>query len=479
MSNENTPHTKTTGNARLNFSTDFHSFELQGAALPVEVRRADASLAARTFTSEAVDNLGAGDYIVTARLPSGMELTDLVTISEDAAQTAKQFTATLKPDTMDESPNESTEVPLYFGLPQKAAVAAASTTRAPVSGLESMGGDEDTASLYVRLYWGNPLDESASVEVDTNAFFAPIQQENIGITVLPLQAPSNAACFLQVLQPGAEVLNIAVPMGGDGPAGACSAVIRVLPPAPNDQEVSRPQFSIDLHTPNRDADALLRYREQGLATGAVLDQSAARMAESLLGGKEKDQVAAAIGAYALLRVNDLERLHDWTGNLQKWFPWLPDGAAIRGEHLARQGEHVEALTAFLLLSERGLPLFSEGFAFAVDRLRLYLAANDSPKVPTNFAAEAIESARALLERLNTFAPFVEHAQTLLTFTGRTPDQPGKVIVTTADLDSSEFLDGRFDMTPHLVFPPATPTEQTTLEGQNETTADTGHDGTDF
>jgi hypothetical protein len=91
----------------------------------------------------------------------------------------------------------------------------------------------------------------------------------------------------------------------------------------------------------------------------------------LLQGKMNDPIAAAVGAYALLRFADLTRLHDWTKNLCDWFPWLPDSAAIRAEHLARSGDHAAAIEIFLSLRERGVPMFTDGLSYALDRLRLY------------------------------------------------------------------------------------------------------------
>jgi hypothetical protein len=35
-----------------------------------------------------------------------------------------------------------------------------------------------------------------------------------------------------------------------------------------------------------------------------------------------DPIAAAVGAYALLRFAELDRLHDWTANLYDRFPYL-------------------------------------------------------------------------------------------------------------------------------------------------------------
>src|SRR5262249_10827871 len=71
-------------------------------------------------------------------------------------------------------------------------------------------------------------------------------------------------------------------------------------------------------------------------------------AESLLQGKIADPIGAAIGGYALLRLNELERTHDWTENLSSWFDWLPDGAVIAGEKAARLGDYALALENFLL-----------------------------------------------------------------------------------------------------------------------------------
>src|SRR5262249_11698113 len=95
--------------------------------------------------------------------------------------------------------------------------------------------------------------------------------------------------------------------------------------------------------------------------------------ERALQEKNSDPVAAAIGAYALLRLGELDRLHDWTANLFDWFPWLADAAAIRGEHLARLGRHEEALDALRTMRGRGLPLFGRGLGYALARLQTYAA----------------------------------------------------------------------------------------------------------
>ena len=64
----------------------------------------------------------------------------------------------------------------------------------------------------------------------------------------------------------------------------------------------------------------------------------AESAEAMLRGKVANPIGAALGGYALLRLNELDRLHDWPDNLAQWFDWLPDGAVIAAETAARRGD---------------------------------------------------------------------------------------------------------------------------------------------
>ena len=73
--------------------------------------------------------------------------------------------------------------------------------------------------------------------------------------------------------------------------------------------------------------------------------------------KGKDPSGAAIGGYFLLRAEQLDRLHDWTGNLAERFPWLPDGCVIHAWHLLKQEESdpKRARKRLLEAEQRGLP----------------------------------------------------------------------------------------------------------------------------
>jgi hypothetical protein len=135
--------------------------------------------------------------------------------------------------------------------------------------------------------------------------------------------------------------------------------------------------------------------------------------EYLLRMKIADPIGAAVGAYALLRLGELDRLHDWTENLRKWSPWLPEGSAIRGEHLARLGEHEAALAAFLEVPARGLPVFADGLTFALNRLELYAT------VPGD--ETAMQAARAAAARLRPVARHIDFSRPITTFTADTPN----------------------------------------------------------
>ena len=130
--------------------------------------------------------------------------------------------------------------------------------------------------------------------------------------------------------------------------------------------------------------ALVRFNDQlmdvcaGYLTGGRPDHvvTLGPSAERLLYGKGHYPIAAALGGYALLKLNDLDSVHDWADNLSAWFEWLPDGAVIAGEVAARRGEDAHAAELFRTALGRGLPLFSEGLSLLASRLPRLFADDD-------------------------------------------------------------------------------------------------------
>jgi hypothetical protein len=167
--------------------------------------------------------------------------------------------------------------------------------------------------------------------------------------------------------------------------------------------------SIDVRLQHQGADALMRYMMRGQFENAII-ASAAVDAESLLQDKQKSPIGAAVGAYALLRLGELDRLHDWTGNLSDWFVDLPDGAVIRAEHLARRGAHDDALRTLLKVRERGVPIATPGLTYAINRLRQYIAVG-----PRGGDFDSQNRAIELLAFLDRFATIVDYRKPLLTY----------------------------------------------------------------
>ncbi|HEX8752827.1 MAG TPA: hypothetical protein VF731_05365 [Solirubrobacterales bacterium] len=161
------------------------------------------------------------------------------------------------------------------------------------------------------------------------------------------------------------------------------------------------------------AQALLNFLNLDLIGDAeLLSHSRALQGEYLLRDKVADPLAAVAGAVALLRMNELDRLHDWTANLADWFPWLPDGTAVRAEHLALAGNHDEAVELLRELPTKGLPVLSTVLGFATDRMRTYSA---------YWPADG--GLRHTLELLTSYALATDFSQPVTTFSGRDPDSP--------------------------------------------------------
>jgi hypothetical protein len=149
--------------------------------------------------------------------------------------------------------------------------------------------------------------------------------------------------------------------------------------------------------------------------------------EAMLMGKVQDPIGAALGGYALLRLNEIDRLHDWADNLANWFAWLPDGPVLAGEAAARRGHDQQAADFFALSLDRGLPIFSEGLSLFVNRMPQLIADDDL----TEDSRTRLRERAALLLGLGPMADFGA-----LTTTLHLDPDPGPV---TADAGWRQFV----------------------------------------
>jgi hypothetical protein len=362
----------------IEFDTRFKSFDFQELDLPVELRRPSYALVSRSIRSKPV-SVEPGAYHVSATLPTGVEIFATVHV-----EPGKSVTAVLTPDAAAESPHESHEWQHFVVAPF-----------AP-------GGRPEAASsvAYLRSWKGNALNGRCKTTTPTRLrprYSNTIDLAEFGVT------PSAATQYVQLTSADGQRVTVAVP--GSTNRGAVVSTRR---------STEGVRIAVRLHSSA--AALLLGYLAHDRSRMAG-DMTDAMDAEGLLRNKTDDPVAAAVGAYSLLQMNAIERLHDWDANLMNWFTWLPDGAAIRGEHLARLGRHQEALDAFLKLRERGLPMFSRGLSYAIERLRLYQSAQKQP-----FDRKTRAAIDAFLGNLTTVAAYVDYGEPVTTIVGVDPDQ---------------------------------------------------------
>ena len=417
MASENDPM------SQLHF--ELKSQKLRSLDLPVEVRKPNLALVARSVISQPI-NIAPGTYHVSVKLPDGQELFSEVKVGK---RPDTKVVLELEQEDEDE-PLHIPEIQTKGGLELKGssnyAVEAASYGIANflignrISGAIAGGafaglfssqleilGTSTPATARIRAFTGNLL-KSDYKAIDTGNWKLRSVEKD-GVRQFYIRG-LNGFQLVQLIQPGQPALNVALPASDY--SGCFLLLTRLIDGF----------YSVDVHLENKSADLLLQYLEQGDVQQAMsVATSDALSAEKLLERKKGDPIAAAVGAYTLLRFGELERLHNWTENLRNWFKWLPDGVAIRGEHLARLGEHEQALTVLLDLPNRGLPIFSSGLSYGINRLRFYQSFGER-----HFQKAKLEKAQAVLEQLQSLAAFVDFRRPLLTFTGIDPSKPNDV-----------------------------------------------------
>lgn len=446
-----------TSTLHIRFESETLEFEV-----PVEVRRADLRVVARGLSSEPVE-VEPGMYFVSGSLSDGREARGRVEVKAGEEATVglaldppPEPPPVLQPSPAPQPgpvPRSAPSGPPAEGMPRSSASKSSSILSRLADPLfrwldRSLGGalettvasgdpdereqterldraieqalDRQGTTLKLRAFSGNALREALE-PVDVTGLDPLDDPLSSRVLLTSYEAPNLT---VQLLQPGHPAQNATLmPTGSD-------IVLR----APS---YAGGPWRLAIHLEKEREQRLLRYVERGAVRQASLvAQSPNALAESALRSKIAAPIPAALGAYVLLRIGDLDRLHNWTANLKNWIDWLPDGVAIYAEHLARQGKHKEALDVLLELPARGLPAFSDGLTYAVDRLRLYTSHT------TRFEAAALERAAELLGRLRPFAAHADFTQPGLTYTGLDPAQPDVHSLTQAEVDALDAFSQR-------------------------------------
>jgi hypothetical protein len=121
-----------------------------------------------------------------------------------------------------------------------------------------------------------------------------------------------------------------------------------------------------------------------------ISQSLIAQSEQYMKEKKRSPLCAVLGAYVLLRANELDGMDIWTSNLMKYCNWLPDALAVRVEYLSRNGRHTEALKLLLDVPEWGTPWFRSGVGYLEKRARVCAAIAASKRSNLSASDEDVE-----------------------------------------------------------------------------------------
>jgi hypothetical protein len=380
--------------------------------LPVQIRRSDMSLVRRDLTNRSIE-IDVGEYVISCRLPTGNEIHRTITVTSDKNQTFEIDSSSdiedlsgdgEKSGNINQSPKVE-RIAFDVDILGKGLMGTV-FDHSEVRKLGNRYGTRASERLQLRCYRLTP--ERAAEWLWAQDISEQIRNDKEFVAPFPIEL--RGPFVYQLLQSGMPGINVHI---ADWRYDNYTK-LKIEP-----SKSKRGKYELNLKFGIQRVDVLMSYLRHNLfdQTRQLL-QLQSTFAEQLLEEKRANPLGAAVGAYALLKLGNVAQLHDWTGNLFNWFPWLPDGAAIHGEFLARNGQHKQALNAFLKMGERGLPTFSDGLSYALDRLRIYTTVTDRQSDQID-----VKSAKALLERLIPYATHSDFNQSFLTYTGINPLEP--------------------------------------------------------
>jgi len=384
------------------------SNRLSNITLPVEIRTLSGALIRRSLVSDRV-SLPAGDYVAVLRLPAGQEYQTLFSIPKTG-----EVEVILSADNESDHPQRARDLIRSEGpasvLLKYPAFRDAPFSKATSFGLESFAQHNvGVPSLHSIIgYEGNIL--SGNLNKLEGSEWLTVLPAREDAREVELECQNRKVTLIQVHRHWRKPLHLLLPNSRTDKEDLCHLVFR---------NTGTLDYVVEAHPGDIRADALLQYRRQGLAAEAITLSLA--YAQQLLEGKIEQPVVAAVAAYTLLQWGSLEQLRDWSQNLYRRVDWLPDGVVIHGEYLARQGKPEEALDVFITLWDRGMPMFTDGLSYILNRLRLYCAREKE------FAPTSLTSARELLSRLAALAASVDFTQSLVTYTTHGQDTPETVM----------------------------------------------------
>jgi hypothetical protein len=158
-------------------------------------------------------------------------------------------------------------------------------------------------------------------------------------------------------------------------------------------------------------DDMMRLRDVGRITEVATILGGITI-DDMLGHLDEHPAASALIGYGFLRTEDPERILCPFREAAARRPDFADVQVMAGEVSARLGRFDEAFDYFLRSTNLGLPAFSFGMNYLIDRLRCYETRSGSPAPDPLLADRAL----AALDRIQVYAPAMLHGAVLTSYT---------------------------------------------------------------
>lgn len=158
-----------------------------------------------------------------------------------------------------------------------------------------------------------------------------------------------------------------------------------------------------------DTNAFMEFIDHGLLTESrAISSDFVMHGEVALRSAQSSLLRAVLGAYVLLRANQLNGLDRWIDQLIEASPELPDVYALQAELHARIGDHDGAVDALRRSLDKPCPWFRSGVSYSLERLRLYIDVHREPKVGFTLQGNDLDR---FIERKTLLARAATHLDT--------------------------------------------------------------------
>jgi hypothetical protein len=354
----------------------------------------------------------AGSYLVRGRLPSGEWMTAQATVADGGSDQV-----VLTPS--HPSPHEHLAWGYYLKRPQMTSASRRrASDQAALHYYEPGPVEYEIWQHVARGPWAQLARGHVGRESDARVERLTAAEDPRGLGVIrvdltalpPSPAGATSQIWLTLKSDWFATRSMALPMSG----GSARVLLRFAGGAGLEDPL---QVVVDTQHPV--VEALLNMIATGdFGAARAIWSSAMGQAEQRFREKIADPFAAAVGGYFLLLAGDLERLHNWSANLDEWFPDMPDGAVIHAWHLMRnQGDVELARDRLIEAAFRGVPFYSCGLRLLVDGLDLFL------QQPPQDSALAMARLRDAVGTMSGYAAAARWTEATTTVYGRSPMAP--------------------------------------------------------